>query len=93
MFYKSILKRNYIKQEYLGIEEIKNWNFSSSQIKTKYNKKLLIYDKVDSNYNYMNMNISEAEKVILIKSFLLSEDGITFQPSMKSLDNNTIDVN
>jgi hypothetical protein len=85
------LNSNYENGNY---DSLINLNLSNNKIKNKYNKTLLIYDKVDSNYNFLKTSIATcSEKIILIKGFLLSENELKILPSILSLEKNTIDVN
>jgi hypothetical protein len=85
------LNSNYDNGTY---DSLINLKLSNNKIKNKYNKTLLIYDKVDSNYNFLKTSVATcSEKIILIKGFLLSENEIKFSPSILSLEKNTIDVN
>ncbi len=70
-------------------------SFGLSKIKKKYAQRLSIYENLDSNYNFMNLHVDPlpSQKVILIKGFLLCEEGVMPQPRLSSLELNTIDVN
>jgi hypothetical protein len=69
-------------------------NTTKNRIKNKYNKKLLIYEKVDSNYNFLKISVGTcSQKIILIKGFKLWENELKANPSISILESNTIYIN